>query len=576
MADIEPKQLRENCQRRLAGMKQVRIPWEPQWASVSEYTQPRRSRFLCYDGTGQVQGSAKSWRDAQKAINTKIIDGTGRQASRTLGNGLASGLTSPSRPWFRLTTYDPDMAKRAQVKVWLSAVQDKLYDLFNTTNFYAAAKAGFHEQGLFGTEATLFTPHWRTQAVAQSLTAGEYWLGVSETLEVDSLYRLAPMTVAQMVQKFGDKVSQRVKNLYDRQAYDENVPVMHAIEPNPERIPGMLDKTNMVYRSIYWEPDESSNSANNGVLAFEGFKQKPFWAARWEPMGNSPYSGSPGQDALGDMRQLQLQQLDKSKAIQYGYKPPLRFPISMETRHINNIPGGITFIPDMVQQNSVGPLTTISMDIGDLREDIKETQQQVRDAFYYDMFLAIMDQDREITATEANLLADEKWGQLGPVIDANLNEKLSTAVAIGFNILATTNQLPPWPPEMGAAAIKVEFVSVLAQLQRAAEITAIEQTIAFTGQVAAAQPQAWDNIDTDALIEVYGDLRGVPPQIIRAPDMVSQLRQQRAQQEQAAQLQQAAPAAKDGATAAQVLAGIKPGGGDASLLDQLMQTQGNA
>lgn len=549
-------------------MKQARLYWEPHWAAVSDNTQSRRSRFLRYSGTTAGQAAMVGWNDASKAINTKLLDGTGRKCSRVLGNGLASGLCSENRPWFKLTTADPDLAKRADVKIWLSDVQRALYNLFSKSNFYGAVKSGFTENGLFGIETALMTWHPMYGLVTNALTAGEFWVATNDALAVDTLYRTCPMTVAQMVSKFGNKVSPNVMRMYDRSAYDTPVPVMHAIEPNPERVPARVDNTNMVYRSVYWEPGVDKAMSGGGILEFSGFKQKPFWAARWEPMGAQPYSGCPGMDALGDLRQLQLQQLRKTQSVDIMNKPPMRAPIAMESRHINNIPGGITYSSPQ-DKDAWGPLYQINPDIKDLREDIGETQDQVKDAFFYQLFLAIMDQEREITATEANLLADEKWGQLGPVIDGTIFEKLHVCVDIAFNMLLTTGQLPPWPDSLQGGMIKAQFISVLAQLQRAAEITAIEQTVAFTGQLGGVDPGAWDNIDIDQTIEMYADMRGLPPQLIRPADAVAKLRQARARQQQIATMQAAAPAAKDGAAAAQIAANTPVGSGNRSLLDQL-------
>src|SRR3546814_11028700 len=79
------------------------------------------------------------------------------------------------------------------------------------TNFYGAMKTGYHELGLFGTEACVMVEHRVHGAVCHALTAGEYWIALSDALVADTLYRRCPMTARQAVQSFGNAVSDQVR-----------------------------------------------------------------------------------------------------------------------------------------------------------------------------------------------------------------------------------------------------------------------------------------------------------------------------------------------------------------------------
>lgn len=59
-----------------------------------------------------------------------IVDSTGTFALRTLQSGMHSGITSPARPWFRLTTFDPDLKDFAPVKEYLAAVERRMREVF--------------------------------------------------------------------------------------------------------------------------------------------------------------------------------------------------------------------------------------------------------------------------------------------------------------------------------------------------------------------------------------------------------------------------------------------------------------
>ena len=93
-------ELREKVQSRWDALKEERSSWMSHWKDISEVLLPRAGRFL---PTENNRGG--------KAAFRKILDSTGTRALRTLSGGMMSGMTSPARPWFRLTTFNPELAE---------------------------------------------------------------------------------------------------------------------------------------------------------------------------------------------------------------------------------------------------------------------------------------------------------------------------------------------------------------------------------------------------------------------------------------------------------------------------------
>lgn len=560
MAEIEFPDLRKRCEERIAGLARHRRPHEAVWRDISDFMQVGRSRWLA--GSGWNVGQPYWMGGEERPQNGKILDNGGVRAAEIYGNGMSSGLLSASRVWLKFTTPDTDLAQQANVKTFLNHATQQIYRFCRRTNFYSQTKAGYQQLGLFGVEAGIITQHPIKGMVTQALEAGEYWLGLGDDLEPDTLYRACPMTVAQVVSRFRPpygtgKWSRRVQQAYDRGSLDEVVPIIHAIEPNPERIPGRTDRTNKRWRSVYWECGEDRLTDGAGVLEFGGFDVKPFWAARANPMGTRIYSWGSGHSALGDNKQVQLQQLRKSQGIDFQVSPPMRAPVQMETRHIAYVPRGITY-SNAADKDAWGPLFQSNINLSDLREDISETKERVKDAFHVPLFLAILDSEREMTAFEANLRNQEKYAQLGPVVEANMNEKLNPIVDIIYDILERTGQLEPAPEELRGHSADPEYVSALAQLQRAGEVNAIAQTVQFAGSLAPLQPDILDGIDLDKTLQRFGELSGIDSDLQRSDQDVAALRNARQQQQRVQQLQALAPAAKDGAQAAQAISQIDP------------------
>ena len=55
----------------------------------------------------------------------------------THASGMMAGLTSPARPWFRLTVADAGLREYGPVKEWLWDVANRMRDMFLKTNLYA-------------------------------------------------------------------------------------------------------------------------------------------------------------------------------------------------------------------------------------------------------------------------------------------------------------------------------------------------------------------------------------------------------------------------------------------------------
>jgi hypothetical protein len=157
---------------------------------------------------------------------------------------MTSGLSSQSRPWFTLTTYDENLADDASVKVWLGEVETRLYSFLAHTNFYGAAKTGYLEMGAFGTEACVMLEHDDEGAVCHALTFGEYWIGLNDALLPGALYRECVNTTIQAVEQFGyANVSGRIRRLRRERATTSSTCFYHAIEENDDYVAGKLGPT---------------------------------------------------------------------------------------------------------------------------------------------------------------------------------------------------------------------------------------------------------------------------------------------------------------------------------------------
>ncbi len=102
---------------------------------------------------------------------------------------------------------------------------------------------------------------------------------------------------------------------------------------------------------------------------------------------------------------------------------------------------------------------------------------------------------------------------------------------------------------------------MLQQAQQAAASAGIERVLTLGGNLLAAKPDVMDNIDTDYALDKYSELLNNDPKIIRSPEAVMQIRQERAEQQQAAQQAEQVKALSE---AGKNLGSIDLGGGNAA------------
>src|SRR5207248_10610807 len=118
----------------------------------------------------------------------------------------------------------------------------------------------------------------------------------------------------------------------------------------------------------------------------------------------------------------------------------------------------------------------VRLDLSHLAADIAEVQGRVKEAFYANLFLMLADSDRrEITAREIDERHEEKMLMLGPVLERLHDELLDPLVKRVFNIMTRNGMIPPAPRGVRLQHLTVEFISMLAQAQKAVATGAIER-----------------------------------------------------------------------------------------------------
>ena len=489
------------------------------WQDVTDYVNPYRGRYFVTN------------RNLRGTNSKKILDSTPARAQRILSAGLMSGMTSPARPWFGLTTADPDLAKNMQVKAWCYDVATIMRRVFSKSNIYRVLHTIYDELGLFGTGPAILTGHYDNIIHGYPLTAGEYCIATDMYGVVDTLYREFQMTVKSLVDMFGNACPQNVMNQYNTGNFDALHTVIQAIEPRTERNVNSMKNTDMPWRSVYI-------MASGEVLRESGFKRFPVLAPRWDVMDD--YGISPSMFALPDIKQLQIEQLRKGQGIDQQNNPTRLIPASLKNAGVNLLPGGVIYA-NPAEMAAVRSAYEIRPDLSGLLADIMDVRERIHSSFYTDLFMMFDQQNNTMTATEVAERQSEKMLMLGPVLERLDNELLSPLIEMTFDKMAEAGIVPPLPDELHGQEIIIEYTSVLAQAQKMTSANSQNRFINSLGTIAQMKPEVLDKFDADAAVDDLADALGVNPKTIVSGRDVAIIRQQRAEQQaqQQAMMQQA-------------------------------------
>jgi hypothetical protein len=534
--------------KRLESLKSERSSFIPLWRELSDNHLAHRGRFLSSD------------RNKGHRRNTKQYNNTSHLSARTLASGMMAGITSPARPWFRLSSGDSELDESANVKAWLHKVQSLMYRVYSSSNTYNTLHMVYSELGVFGTAAMGVFADYENVIRCKPYTVGSYCVGVDGHNRPDSFYREYEHSVAQVVKQFGyDQCSISTQRMWDNGNTEAWVPLVHAVEPNDDRDHNSPMAKDMPTRSVYYE---RSAGGGDKFLRESGFKSYPILTPRWDIAGEDIYATDcPGMTALGDTKALQLGERRMYQALDKVVDPPMQGPVSMRNKVARNIkPGDMLWLPS-TDQHGFRSVYDHKPDFGAMMTVNDRVEERVKRAFYEDLFLMLANSDRrQITAREVAEKHEEKLLMLGPVLERLHTELLDPLIDRTFELLQEGGVLPPPPEELGGRELNIEYVSVLAQAQRLVNTGAIEQLAAFTGNLVQIWPEARHKVDGMQLVDDYAEALGVNPKTVRSDDEAGA---SMAADAKAAQQQQAAEQAQSMAQTAKTASETDIGGDNA-------------
>lgn len=518
------------------------------YRELGEHFAPRRTRFYEED------------RNKGDKRHGKIINEHGMLAARTLRSGMFAGISSPARPWRRLTTPDPDLAEFGKIKDWLYLVNKRMRTMDLRSNLYQALPITYGDMGVFAGSAMGVFPDDDDLMRCYTYPVGSYRIARNHQGRADTFFRKYQMTVRQLVMEFGnprlseaDKwkpFSIRVKTAFERGDYEQMISVGHMITLNLQFDPRRLDaKYSKPYSSDHYELGASGTAQGSTpyadtFLKESGYDYFPILAPVWESSTEDVYGTScPGMDALGSTKELQLTEKRVSRAIEKQLNPALQGPTSLRNQKASLIAGDITYVDEVSGKGGLRPIHEVQLAVDQVQARIERIEYRISRCFYEDLFLMLAQMEGIQPRNEAEIAErhEEKLLALGPVLESANDGLLDPLTDIEFARMMEIGWIPEPPEEISGMQLKVEYESIMAKAQKLVGVAGTERFLSFVGNLAAAFPVVLKKVDPLEAVEEYGDMMGVSSKIVRTKEETDRLIAEEQQAMQQKAMMEAAP-----------------------------------
>lgn len=532
----------KNVLRRHEQLLGARLNWVQHWQDLKDLVRPNSSEFF---SSLKVKGRRNT---------LSIFDGTAVWANEQLAAGIHSFLTNPADRWFNVKLEGADGRVSEASLAWLEEISDIMFREYADpqVNFNPVAHEFYLDLGSFGTSVMFQTYNRRDRHIVfKTFALGDCSIAENSDGLVDTLSREIMMSSRQMEQEFGKDKVPPPKPGQKGIGEDQQHQVVHLTFPRTDRDSDKLTTKNMKFASVYVLKDKKT------VLRDSGFKQFPYHVARWTKLAGETYGRSPAMHCLPDIKMINQMSKTVIKAAQKVVDPPLMTPDDGFILPIKTSPGSlINYDASLIDHNQLlRPLETRGQ-IGLGLEMMNQVREQIVRCFFLDFLNRPKKKERQ-TTTEILDDREETLRQLAPIIGRIQSEFLGPVIRRSYTILNEVNRIPEAPPEIADRNLEVDYTSQAALAQLGTKAVNIQRWLQDIIPLAQTDPKILDAINVDSYAAEMARLRSVSRIVINSPEVIEDLRRERAQQKQQAdQAEQATQLAGAGKSVASAIKDI--------------------
>lgn len=460
-------------------------------------------------------------------------DAIGSDMVNTLASALYSNTVSTGSRWCSLRASSERLNDIPEVADFYSKLTDAVLKALQNSNFSLMVHENLRHACTLGT-GILGSQFSEKEGKLEfsTLRVSDCALAENASNLVDTIFFEVQLTPIQAIGKWGDGVPDIVKakaKMTDGQAHVRES-YIRCIKPRQQ-----YDKESKLTKDMPYQ-DVVVCAEDKSVVYEGGHEDFPYGVHRFYHVQGTPYGRSPAMNALGSLRMLERILEDYVDGMELQLQPPVFIPSAVE--QISLDPGAV---------NEYDPTSggepkwfTPGIDARGSMDLIQRYEQQIRDIFYADKFLAIA-QNTDMTATEVVARTNEKIQSVSPVV-ARMHSEFMSGVIERVVRLVMAHGLGPAIPEAllqvededGADGTTFQVTYTTRLDARLAEVdtdnflVALQQVAALF-QAVADTPQMAITVDMDKAITMIFQNNNVDPDLTRSKKEVQRLREAQAQ-----------------------------------------------
>ena len=418
------------------------------------------------------------------------------------------------------------------VKLYLEECVKVVIEALADSNFYLEIHETYIQLGVLGTSPLYCEEGKDTDLNFKGVHVKEVDITEDSGGNVNGVFRKFDYTASQAIEIFGIKPFKKIQHddiLKDAEKDpDKKYPFMHYVykrkeyDPRPEY---QVNPMNRPWADVYIDMTKEE-------LLFEGgFYEQPVACPRWSKKAGDKFGESPAMKVLPETMMLNEMRKISLESAQKGMDPPTQVPAEGYRLPLRTGPGGANYYDPEATNGEKAEALFVAGEPRYGLEDIRESREKIKEAFFVDLLLRFSRQSPAKTATEVLEMADEVLRQMGPVLGRMQPELLKVVINRSWGILQRAGKLPKQPEvllQYEGAPIQVEYINPIALAQKVAKAQGIGRALNFLAPLIDIYPEIPDKYDPDEIVDTVNDLFGVPQSVQRPEYDVRMIRDNRA------------------------------------------------
>ncbi len=529
------KERAEPIIRRFDKLKADRGTLDSHLQEVAERVIPRKS----YVTAKRQEGSKVI------SFNTELFDATAVFANQDMAAGLISHLMPPNSRWFALKAKDSELSNDAAIKESLAKLTTLLHEELAASNFYNVMYQVMIDLGWAGTVCVEPKEGKKTSLSFRTYHISEFVIALDSDRLVDTVYYKFKYTARQAEQEWGrESLGKSVVDALTsdrKEDVDKEFEFIQEVRPREEfdSFPATATRRPIASTTV--------GVKDKNIVDEDGFYEMPKLTPRWYVNSNEINGRSQAMFGLPWIKLINQVWKNMAQAIELGLRPPTLVPDDGFIGTVRSVPGAIwnyrasyAAMPNAIRQMPVQGNTKDAMVY------IEWLEKNIKKAFFNDLFVMLAQLTGTQTAFEISERIQEKHSRVVAPVGRIQTELLNGLISRCVAVLGRAGKLRSiLAPELIGQEYEIQYVSKLALALRIIETRSIEATMNVINPFAELQPQIFDNFDFDEIARGTADRMGMPPDMIRSPEEVDEIREARAEQEQALQAAELAAGAAD-------------------------------